>query len=405
MPRVNPEILVWARETAGLAPEAAARKLGLRDSSRASAVDKLAALELGKAEPTRPQLVKMAQQYRRPLLAFYLPEPPPKGERGTDFRTQSGANPAADDATLDALARDVRARQSMVRAVLVEEEEAERLAFIASCRVEDGRDATLAALRTLLGVGVAEYRAQRDTASAFNLLRGGAENAGIFVLLKGDLGNYLTALDTGVFRGFAIADDVAPFIVINDQDARPAWSFTLLHEAAHLLLGHTGVGSAHTDSRVEQFCDDVAGAFLLPAGELDDLDLGSGDPGRGDLDLVSERIGRFARERKVSRTMAAHQAYRAGRISREMFRGLSAVYRRQWRQERERRRAAAREREGGADYYAVRRHRLGHRLTGLVRRMMAADALSTSKAARILGVRPGQVSALLDAGGRQRGPG
>ena len=103
--------------------------------------------------------------------------------------------------------------------------------------------------------------------------------------------------------------------------------------------------------------------------------------------------------------MAAYQTYRAGRISREMFRGLSAAYRRQWRQERERQRAAARERDGGPNYYAVRRHRLGNRLTGLVRRMMAADALSTSKAARILGVRPGQVSALLDAGGRQRGQG
>lgn len=396
MPRVNPEILVWARETAGLAPEAAARKLGLRDSRRASAVDKLAALELGESEPTRPQLVRMAQQYRRPLLAFYLPEPPAKGERGTDFRTQSGENPAADDATLDALVRDVRARQSMVRAVLVEEEEAERLAFIASCRVEDGRDVVLAALQALLGVGVAEYRAQRDTASAFNLLRGAAENAGIFVLLKGDLGNYLTALDTGVFRGFAIADDVAPFIVINDRDARPAWSFTLLHEAAHLLLGHTGVGSAHTDSRVERFCDDVAGAFLLPVGEMDALDLGNGD-----MDLVSEQISRLAGERKVSRTMAAYQAHRAGRISREMFQGLSAAYRRQWRQERERQRAADRERDGGPNYYAVRRHRLGDRLTGLVRRMMAADALATSKAARILGVRPGQVQPLLDAGGRR----
>ena len=396
MPRVNPEILVWARETAGLAPEAAARKLGLRDSRRVSAVDKLAALELGEAEPTRPQLVRMAQQYRRPLLAFYLPEPPAKGERGTDFRTQSGENPAEDDATLDALVRDVRARQSMVRAVLVEEEEAERLGFIASCRIEDGTEAARAALQSLLGVGVAEYRAQRDTASAFNLLRGAAENAGIFVLLKGDLGNYLTALDTGVFRGFAIADDVAPFIVINDRDARPAWSFTLLHEAAHLLLGHTGVGSAHTDSRVERFCDDVAGAFLLPAGELDVLDLGGGD-----MDLVSERIGRFAGERKVSRTMAAYQAYRAGRISQEMFRGLSAAYRRQWRQERERQRAADRERDGGPNYYAVRRHRLGDLLTGLVRRMMAADALATSKAARILGVRPGQVQPLLDAGRRR----
>ena len=134
-----------------------------------------------------------------------------------------------------------------------------------------------------------------------------AESAGIFVLLKGDLGNYLTALDTGVFRGFSIADQVAPFIVINDQDARPAWSFTLLHEAMHLLLGHTGVGNAQTDNGIERFCDDVAGAFLLPAGELDALALDSDN-----LNELSERISRFAAETKVSRTMVAYRAEREG---------------------------------------------------------------------------------------------
>jgi hypothetical protein len=36
----------------------------------------------------------------------------------------------------------------------------------------------------------------------------------------------------GVFRGFAPADDLAPFIVINDND--PAHSFTLLHELVHI---------------------------------------------------------------------------------------------------------------------------------------------------------------------------
>jgi hypothetical protein len=37
-----------------------------------------------------------------------------------------------------------------------------------------------------------------------------------------------------VLRGFAIADPTAPFIVINDQDARPAWAFTAVHDLAHL---------------------------------------------------------------------------------------------------------------------------------------------------------------------------
>ena len=72
MPRVNPEIIVWARETAGFTQEQAARKLGFQDSRRSSAAEKLASIEYGENEPSRPQLVKMAKQYRRPLLTFYL---------------------------------------------------------------------------------------------------------------------------------------------------------------------------------------------------------------------------------------------------------------------------------------------------------------------------------------------
>ena len=54
MPNVNPEILLWARETAGLTPENAGAKLGIRDARGVSALDRLAALEAGDAAPTRP---------------------------------------------------------------------------------------------------------------------------------------------------------------------------------------------------------------------------------------------------------------------------------------------------------------------------------------------------------------
>ena len=89
MPKVNPEIIVWARETAGLTQEEAAKKLGFQDSSKSSATEKLAALENGDNEPSRPQLLKMEAQYRRPLLTFYLSKPPIRGSRGVDFRTLS----------------------------------------------------------------------------------------------------------------------------------------------------------------------------------------------------------------------------------------------------------------------------------------------------------------------------
>ena len=155
--------------------------------------------------------------------------------------------------------------------------------------------------------------------------------------------------------------------MINDRDARPAWSFTLLHETVHLLLGQTGVSGAYGDSEVERFCNDVAGEFLLPARELKRLAF---DDSR-DSRTISERVSAVANEFKLSRTMVCYKAYRALLISRETFVQLSTAYRQEWRE--------AREREDRPTHYVVRRHRLGGRIINLARRMMAADALSTSK--------------------------
>ncbi len=394
MPKVNPAIMVWARETAGLTQEEAAKKLGFQDSSRSSAVEKLALIEHGRKEPSRPQLTKMAGQYRRPLLTFYLSKPPQKSNRGVDFRTLPQNERSSEEALLDALIREIRARQSMVRVIMEDEDEAEPLPFVGSHRIEDGRAVLLESLQALLGLNATAYRAQPSASAAFDLLRRNTEQAGIFVLLKGDLGNYATALDTTVFRGFSIADEVAPFIVINDRDARPAWSFTLLHEMVHLLLGHTGISGDSAENEVERFCNDVAGEFLLPARELERLALDD----NGAIGAITERISAFANEFKVSRAMVAYKAYRSGLITWETHNQLKASYREEWQRDRETIREQAREQDGGPNYYRVRRHRLGSRIVELIKRMMAADALSTSKAAQILGVKPRQVQPLLDTG-------
>ena len=78
MPNLNPKILQWARETAGLDLAQAARKIGIKPAYGIDAPDRLAALETGEAAPTRPTLEKMAKQYRRPLTVFYLPDIPPR---------------------------------------------------------------------------------------------------------------------------------------------------------------------------------------------------------------------------------------------------------------------------------------------------------------------------------------
>lgn len=127
MPNVNPNILRWARETAGLTLEEAADKLNLNEARGISGEDRLAAYEGGETVPSRPLLVRMSKQYRRPLIAFYLSSIPRTAERGEDFRTLQPEHSRTQDALVDALIRDVRTRQEMVRSLLEDEDEAVRL--------------------------------------------------------------------------------------------------------------------------------------------------------------------------------------------------------------------------------------------------------------------------------------
>jgi Zn-dependent peptidase ImmA (M78 family) len=395
MPNVNPEILRWARETAGVELEEAARKIQLRDSGKGTAVERLEALERGEEAPTRAMLGRMAKAYRRPLVVFYLSDPPPRGDRGEDFRSLPVEPPEDEEAHLDTLLRRVKARQRLLRAVLEDEDEAEPLPFVGSMTMGRGVVGVAESIRTALGVSAGELRRQPGVTEAFALLRDRTEEAGVFVLLIGDLGSHHTALDPEVFRGFALADPVAPFVVINARDSRAAWSFTLLHELAHLWLGQTGVSGGPPESGIEQFCNDVASRFLVSPEEVARVAARVREPGG---DGAAAVLGRFAREWKVSRSLLAYRLYREGHITRPAWRTLDKRFRETWYEDQQRSREEARKREGGPDYYVVRRHRLGPTLIELTARMLASGALSTTRAGRILDVRPANVGRLVREG-------
>lgn len=390
MPEVNPEILRWARETAGLSLSQAAAVVGIKGSRKGHAVDRLTALEEGKEAPSRALLARMAEKYHRPLLAFYLDAPPAKGDRGEDFRSIPDRETGA-EALVDALLRDVRARQDGVRDILLDDEDNEPLRFIGSMAFHDGAEAVLASIKATLKIDLSEYRRQPSPEKAFALLRSQAEAAGIFVLLLGNLGSHHTAINVEAFRGFALADQIAPFVVINDQDSVTAWSFTLLHELAHLWLGQSGVSGRSSDLRIEQFCNDIAATFLLPADELATLNVSL----RTTRAEVAERIDRFASANHVSRSMVAYRLYRASLLTEGNWRALSAIFLASWRKSREAKRE--RDKDGtGPSYYVVRRHRLGTALMQTVSRALESGSLTPTRAANILGVKPRSVAPLLN---------
>ncbi|WP_316192431.1 MULTISPECIES: XRE family transcriptional regulator [unclassified Bradyrhizobium] len=394
MPDVNPDILVWARETAGLTPEEAVRKLGINTSKNMSGAEKLAAYEKGVLSPSRPLLLKMSQQYRRPLVAFYMKSRPADGTRSEDFRNIPDRDPDS-DILISVLVRNLRARQSAVKEILLDDE-SPALNFVASKSVKDGPATVLKSIVEVTGIKREEFRSKATPELAFAYLRAKAEAAGVFVLLIGNLGSHHTAIDAEAFRGFALADKIAPFIVVNDQDARTAWSFTLLHELAHIWLGASGISGKVSDVEIEKFCNTVANQFFLSDAELDSLKI----PNSTSIQEAIAKIANFAKERHVSGSMVAYGLLRKGVITVETWRAITRFFTAQWRKSRDTQRE--RDESTGPNYYVVRRHRLGRALMLTVSRALSDGTLSPTQASQILGVKPRSVSPLLSEplGGR-----
>ena len=384
---MNPEILIWARETAGLDRETAARKIGLSAARGITGAERLNELEQGDGMPSAALLRKMAQTYHRPLLTFYMAKVPAPAELGQDFRTLPDRGDPS-NVLLSTLLRDVKARQSLVRDVLEDDEDVDQVTLVGSqVGVRDAvkLSGTLAAA---INFNRNEFRARGSAEEAFSYLRTLVEAKGVFVLLAGDCGHWSTAIEVSIFRGFVIADGLAPFIVINDQDAKSAWSFTLLHELAHLLLGESGVSGGPPQAGVEQLCNDTAAATLIELNEIEDLPL---EGGTGDV----VQINALADRARVSRSMIGYQLFRVGRISQIRWEGLREQFRADWiagkTNEKEKNKGNA----GGPNWYVVRRHRLGAALLSVARQGIADGSLTPTRAARMLGVKPMAVYPLL----------
>jgi Zn-dependent peptidase ImmA (M78 family) len=387
--QLNPAILIWARETAGLDLETAARKIDLKAARGLSGAERLAAMEAGNDAPTAPLLRRMAEKYRRPILTFYLPKVPAPPELGQDFRTLPDRG---DDSNvlLAALLRDVKARQALVRETLEDDDDAVEVDLVGSAQGTKEATELAAMLARAIGFDRIAYRARTKGDDAFTYLRTLVEARGVFVLLAGDCGHWSTAIEVGVFRGFAIADRLAPFIVINDQDAKSAWAFTLLHEVAHLLLGETGVSGGTPVAGVEQLCNDAAAAVLVDRAEVIELQRflrGSG----GDIAMISA----FADRARISSSMVAYQLFRVGVVDEDRWGVLRDTFRRLWLSQKDRERERNRGKDGGPNWYVVRRHRLGSAILAVARQGMADGSLTPTRAARMLGVKPMNVYPLL----------
>lgn len=396
---LNHDILLWARTQANLSPDQAANKAHLKDLKARGKKETLPSAiriqrwEDGSETPTLNQLEKLALAYRRPLLTFFLPDPPIQQTKLQDFRTVANKkfDSEAFSPEFSALLRQIEALQLNIHDLLAITG-TERFNFISTLNMSLTPVEAADKIRANLAYSFDTQRKTRGSDRLFSDIRIKAEGKGIFVLLEGNLGSYHTDIEPEVFRGLSISDSLAPFIVINPNDAKTAMIFTLIHELCHLGLGETGISNWNSLDiskkapvlKNETFCDQVAAEFLVPRyallAEWEKFTIGYSP---------EETIQRISKQFNVSRIVIARRLLDFEQITRDFYWEYFKACQDEW----EKRNSTKKKTK--VPYKIRIKSRLGNKLISTVIGAAAQGNISELEASRMLNVKINHFSQIL----------
>lgn len=320
----------------------------------------------GEKAPTVRQLEAFARSVNVPFGYLFLENAPEENMPFPVFRGDAGMSDSFDLNVYDTV-NAVQRRQDWLEEYLVENEmETCRLVGCVNLRTPVGE--TVGMLRTFLELNTRWAFGLATTEAAVNMVTQSLENCNVFVAYNGVVGNNThRPLKVSECRGFALVNHVAPYIFINSSDAPAAQLFTLIHEAAHLMLG-VSAGHAETDTLshdvTERYCDMVAAEFLVPAAEL--------------RTVWSGNIKDTARKFKVSELVVARRLHDLQMITNEEYRHFWAEYMS--------RPKYTRKAGNGGSFYRTSVKRVGRLFAIHVKDAVASRQLTYTEAYRLTGL-------------------
>ena len=301
---IKPELLRWACERAGFAV-----------TDLEPRFPRLAAWERGEEWPTLKQAEAFAKVTHTPIGYLFLPEPPVEKVPIPDFRTMDNEHIGHPSPNLLETIYVCQQRQEWYRDYARSTGE-KPLSFVGSVSVRDDIVTTAARVRAALGFDINERRGMPTWTDALRHFIGQADDLGILVMCNGVVhNNNYRHLDPKEFRGFAIADNLAPLVFINGADTKAAQMFTLAHELAHIWIGESAVSDSQPalvpEQTVERWCNRVAAELLVPLVALRE----AYNKAAG----LKDEVNRLARYFKVSTLVILCRIHDAGKLDRDEF--------------------------------------------------------------------------------------
>ncbi len=364
---VSPDMLRWARERASLDVE-----------DLLSRFAKLPEWETGQIQPTLKQLEKFAKAVYVPFGYLFLHEPPKEELPIPDFRTFDNKKVTRPSPNLLDMIYACQERQSWYKDFAQISWQSAR-DFIGSVTLADKPEVVATRIREAIGFNLDVRLECKTWEDALRLFIRKADEAGILVMVSGVVfSNNNRKLNPKEFRGFALADTLAPLVFVNGADSKSGQMFTLAHELAHIWLNATGISNASaapvTGFRKEEvWCNAVAAELLVP------MNLLRANLLERDEETIEQAVARLVKYFKVSTLVMLRRLLDAGWLKQSEFD-------RAWAMEKARLDEIAERTGSGGDFYRTTIARVSHRFTQAIVSSTLEGQTLYRDAFRMLGV-------------------
>ncbi|MFN3554839.1 MAG: ImmA/IrrE family metallo-endopeptidase [Bacteroidales bacterium] len=325
----------------------------------------------GSKQPTLRQLEEFSKKVHVPFGYLFLDSPPKESLLIPFFRSETGRVKNVHINVYDTILL-MQNRQTWLKEYLAEND-FPNLPFVGRFRSNNNIEDVAADIRQVLGLTGEWASAMPNWEKALSHLAEKIEEQGIVIVFNGVVeNNNYRKIPVSDCRGFVMVDPLAPFMFINNADAKAAQMFTIAHELAHIWIGQ----SAGFDFRnmqaapdpIEQFCDKVAAELLVPESHFTRVWQQTPD------------ISKCSRHFKVSEIVIARRALDTGKLTRDEFFDFYRNYMARWQ-------SSKGNRPSGGDFYVNTRKRLSMPFAAHVNNALKSGQLLHRDAYKLTGLK------------------